>query len=63
MRDFKGKVVVITGGATGTGFALAKQIARQEASLLFAGIEKNRLDEAAKVLSHEAVRVEIFFTW
>lgn len=60
MRDFKGKVVVITGGATGIGFALAKQFARQGASLLLAGIEKHRLDEAAKALSHDAARVEIF---
>jgi NAD(P)-dependent dehydrogenase (short-subunit alcohol dehydrogenase family) len=60
MRDFKGKVVVITGGATGIGFALAKQFARQGASLLLAGIERNRLDEAAQALSSDVARVEIF---
>jgi NAD(P)-dependent dehydrogenase (short-subunit alcohol dehydrogenase family) len=60
MRDFKGKVVVITGGATGIGFALAKQFARHGALLLLAGIDKKRLEQAAKALTHEVARVETF---
>jgi NAD(P)-dependent dehydrogenase (short-subunit alcohol dehydrogenase family) len=59
MQDFKGKVVVITGGATGIGFALAKQFAQQGARLVIAGIQKNRLEEAAKALSSIAEKVEI----
>ncbi|MBN3761627.1 SDR family oxidoreductase [Burkholderia sp. Ac-20365] len=59
MQDFNGKVVVITGGATGIGFALAKQFAQQGARLVIAGIQKNRLEEAAKALSSIAEQVEI----
>lgn len=59
MQDFNGKVVVITGGATGIGFALAKQFAQQGARLVIAGIEQNRLEEAAKALSRIAEQVEI----
>lgn len=59
MQDFNGKVVVITGGATGIGFALAKQFAKDGARLVIAGIQKNRLDEAAKALSSIAEQVEI----
>ncbi|MBP0589509.1 SDR family oxidoreductase [Paraburkholderia sp. LEh10] len=59
MQDFNGKVVVITGGATGIGFALAKQFAQQGARLVIAGIQQNRLEEAAKALSKIAEQVEI----
>jgi NAD(P)-dependent dehydrogenase (short-subunit alcohol dehydrogenase family) len=60
MRDFNGKVVVITGGATGIGFALAKQFARQGAQLVIAGNQRTRLEEAAKALSSTTTRVEFF---
>lgn len=59
MQDFNGKVVVITGGATGIGFALAKQFAKDGARLVIAGIQKNRLDDAAKALSSIAEQVKI----
>lgn len=59
MQDFNGKVVVITGGATGIGFALAKQFAKDGARLVIAGIQAHRLDEAAKALSSIAEQVEI----
>jgi NAD(P)-dependent dehydrogenase (short-subunit alcohol dehydrogenase family) len=60
MQDFNGKVVVITGGATGIGFALAKQFAKHGAQLLIAGIQRGRLDEAATALAGSASRVEVF---
>ncbi|RFU49672.1 SDR family oxidoreductase [Paraburkholderia sp. DHOC27] len=60
MQDFNGKVVVITGGATGIGFALAKQFARHGASILIAAIHRDRLEEAAQALKPEAAAVDIF---
>jgi NAD(P)-dependent dehydrogenase (short-subunit alcohol dehydrogenase family) len=60
MQDFNGKVVVITGGATGIGFALAKQFARQGAHLVIAGIQEDRLASARKALAELSVRVETF---
>lgn len=47
MQDFSGKVVVITGAATGIGFALAKQFAERGARIVLAGRRLDRLKEAA----------------
>ena len=58
MKDFKDKVIVITGGATGIGFSFAKQFGSKGAKLLLAGRRKNRLAEAVeklKELGTEAV--------
>lgn len=60
MRDFKDKFVVITGGATGIGFALAKQFAQKGAHLLIAGIDKGRLEQAQAELASGGTKVEIF---
>ncbi|GJH32868.1 SDR family NAD(P)-dependent oxidoreductase [Paraburkholderia hospita] len=60
MQDFNGKVVVITGGATGIGFALAGQFAKQGAQLLIAGIQQERLAHAAEALYKVANRIETF---
>ncbi len=60
MRDFKNKVVVITGGSTGIGFALAKQFAGQGADILLAASRIERLQAAQQALAGLASRVEIF---
>ena len=56
--SFKGKTVAITGGATGIGFALAKQFGAEGASIVIGEPRQNRLDEAAKALSDLGIRVE-----
>lgn len=50
MEDFKNKVVVITGGATGIGFALAKRLGQDGAKIIIAGIRKDRLQKATDTL-------------
>jgi NAD(P)-dependent dehydrogenase (short-subunit alcohol dehydrogenase family) len=60
MQDFNGKVVVITGAATGIGFALAKQFAGHGAQLVLAARRRDRLEEAAEKLRSDKTRVEIF---
>jgi NAD(P)-dependent dehydrogenase (short-subunit alcohol dehydrogenase family) len=60
MQDFQDKVVVITGGATGIGFALAKQFAKRGALLLVAGMNMDRLEKAKRALTELTKRIEIF---
>ena len=51
MRDFDDKVVVITGGATGIGYALAKQFLSRGAKVVIAEPRRHKLDEAAASLT------------
>jgi len=53
MKDFKNKVVVITGGATGIGFSFAKQFIKEGAKVVIAGLRENRITEAVEKLQAE----------
>ncbi len=55
MKDFKNKVVVITGGATGIGFGLAKRFGQEGAIIRIAGLRENRLQEAVQTLEKNGV--------
>lgn len=57
MNDFSGKLVAITGGATGIGFSFAKAFGEEGSRILIAGRRQNRLQEAVndlKLLNIEA---------
>lgn len=56
MDNFKNKTVVITGGATGIGFALAKRFGSEGARIVIGEPRQNRLDEAVTAL--EALNIE-----
>jgi 3-oxoacyl-[acyl-carrier protein] reductase len=47
ITSFKGRVAVITGGATGIGLAIALELAKEDAKIVVASTNKNRLEEAA----------------
>lgn len=47
MRDFKGRVAVITGGASGVGRAIGTQLAAEGARVVLADIDQARLDATA----------------
>lgn len=51
MQDYKDKVVVITGGATGIGFAFAKAFGAEGAKIVIGEPRQNRLDEAVEALA------------
>lgn len=58
MKDFKDKVVVITGGATGIGFSFAGQFGREGAKIIICGLRENRIDEAVQSLCASGIEAE-----
>jgi len=57
MKNFEGKVAVVTGGASGIGFGLAERAARSGMRVVLADIEKTALDEAAGKLRDAGAEV------
>ncbi|MDE0273059.1 MAG: SDR family NAD(P)-dependent oxidoreductase [Gammaproteobacteria bacterium] len=57
MYDFKGKVAVITGGASGIGFALADRLAGLGCHIALADVEAAALSEAAERLRRPGTEV------
>jgi NAD(P)-dependent dehydrogenase (short-subunit alcohol dehydrogenase family) len=51
------KVAVVTGGSRGIGFAIARALLRQGASVAITGTDQGRLDEAASRLQGDGGRV------
>ena len=49
MQDLKDKVIAITGGATGIGFALAKTLGQEGAKIIIGEPRKEKLEEALKI--------------
>ena len=48
MKDFKGKVAFITGGASGAGLGQAKVFSEAGCKIVIADIRQDHLDEAMK---------------
>lgn len=55
--SFENKVVLVTGGSSGLGFAIAEAFASQGAKLLITGRRQPQLDEAVKSLGENASAV------
>lgn len=50
MKDFKGKVAVVTGAASGIGFGLAERCAQEGMKVVLAGVNEDTLRKAEKEL-------------
>jgi NAD(P)-dependent dehydrogenase (short-subunit alcohol dehydrogenase family) len=57
MREFKDKVAVITGGASGIGLAMAERFAREGMKLVLADVEKGPLGEVTARFQADGVEV------
>jgi NAD(P)-dependent dehydrogenase (short-subunit alcohol dehydrogenase family) len=57
MEQLKGKVAVITGGASGIGFALGRAFASEGMKVVLADIEQDALDVAGKELAASGAEV------
>ncbi len=57
MKDFEGKTAVITGGASGIGFALAERFADAHMNVVLADIEETALKQAVKYFEERQHRV------
>lgn len=60
MDNFKGKVVAITGGATGIGYSFAKRFGNDGARVIISGRRESRLKEAVKNLTDQGVESKFF---
>ena len=56
MNNFSGKVAVVTGGASGIGFAIARRLAAAGVDIVLADIEAGPLDAATKQIGELGVR-------
>jgi len=57
MKEFKGKVAVITGGANGIGFAVAKECVKRAIKIVIADIDRHDLKRAEKELKSQGADV------
>ncbi len=55
MQDFKGKVAVITGGASGVGRAIGERLGREGVKLVLADIEQGALDKTVAELKAKGI--------
>ncbi|HEY6579432.1 MAG TPA: SDR family NAD(P)-dependent oxidoreductase, partial [Rhizomicrobium sp.] len=56
MKDFGGKTVFVTGGASGIGFALARAFGREGAQIALVDIEWDATRYAADRLRNEQIK-------
>ena len=62
MKEFAGKTVVITGAASGIGYALAERFAEEKMNVVLADIEQDALDAAVSKISDlgvDAVGIQV----
>ena len=57
MKDFKGRVAVITGGASGLGYAIAQRAAREGMKIVLADVEQAALTKAEAELKASGAEV------
>lgn len=59
-RLFSGKTVLVTGGGTGIGYAIALLFGQLDARVILAARDLERLEEAGKELTERGIECEVF---
>ena len=59
MSNFKDKVAVITGGASGVGYAIGVALAKEGAKVVLSDIESSALESAKANFEKEGLSVDI----
>lgn len=62
MKDFDGRVAVITGAASGIGFALAQRCAREGMKVVLADVEEEALRRAEEIMTDAGATVRAVVT-
>ena len=57
MKDFTGKLAVVTGGASGVGFAIGEALAKEGAKVILTDIEKESLESSTALLANQSFDV------
>jgi len=57
MKDFNGKLAVVTGGASGVGFAIGEALAKQGAKVVLTDIEQESLEHSTELLANQSLDV------
>jgi len=57
MKDFNGKLAVITGGASGVGFAIGEALAKQGAKVVLTDVEQESLEKSTALLANQSLAV------
>ena len=57
MKDFNGKLAVVTGGASGVGFAIGEALAKEGAKVILTDIEKESLESSTALLANQSFNV------
>lgn len=57
MPQFQGKVALVTGGSLGIGYAAAKKLAQDGASVVICGSRQSVVEESARSLKNEGLEV------
>jgi NAD(P)-dependent dehydrogenase (short-subunit alcohol dehydrogenase family) len=58
VADFSGKVAIVAGGALGIGFAAARKLAQEGASVVVCSDQEDQVEQAVDELSEEGLEVE-----
>ena len=59
MKNFKDKVIVVTGGASGIGFAFCKRFAKEGAKVILSDINSNAASERANEIGAVAIAANV----